>query len=190
MRSEAASTRPRSNSAAFCMIEARWKRVSFGLYARAAAKALRTSSTVAFGTVPTTSLLYGYLTSITRCLVARSFMVCSAAMGSDPGLRLCSVQGLAPVLSGSRRCLVQGPAPVFQFFEVIEGDVENIEVSQAPLWHADRLAVEEQRNHLLGDAAVGAQRRVEAREIVAREARAQDHVPRRDDDEVAQPVRR
>eukprot|EP01034_Spumella_vulgaris_P040993 gene40994-50722_t len=52
------------------------------------------------------------------------------------------------------------------------------------------LAVAEQRDALLGDAAMAAQRLGEAREIVPRGRGAQHLVLGRDDDEIAQAIRR
>ena len=56
---------------------------------------------------------------------------------------------------------------------VVQRQVEDVEVAQAPRRiDAAQRPVEEQRHQLLGDAAVRAQRRVEARQVVARRAGA------------------
>src|SRR5690606_2025515 len=125
-------------------------------------KARRTSSTVARGTVPTTSRVYGFSTSITRSRRTRSPPMRSASSRKATlrPLRAPGVVGVA-LMSGPR----SGGAGARR--EMVEGDVEDIEVAQPAGRQVGRRPVEKQRHHLLGDAAVGAQRRVQPGEVVA-----------------------
>src|SRR5258706_1210850 len=152
MRSEAASVRLRSSSAAFCRIVARPWRVSEEWYAAAIEKARRTSSTVAFGTVPASSPVNGLMTPMMR--VFWSFIACDSSQ-SDP-----FVLGLA---GGARR-------------DAIQRDIENVEIAQASSFGDRRVAAEQQRHRLLAEAPVRAQRCVQPGQIVARAARAEDDV--------------
>ena len=51
--------------------------------------------------------------------------------------------------------------------EVVECQVEGVEIAPATLGQVGRLAIGDERHALLGDAAVRAQRRIEAGEVVA-----------------------
>src|SRR6266480_3076440 len=70
----------------------------------------------------------------------------------------------------------------------VEGQVEDVEVAQASAGSHGDGPVEHDRHALLGETAVRAQGRVEAREIVAGDGRAEDGVTLRDHDEVAHAI--
>src|SRR5690349_16276783 len=135
------------------------------------------SSTLARGTVPTTSPVNGLCTSSVRALPTRS-----------PAMRMDSVSGLR---AGARWAAVSiartsgvALAKGFSSGEMVEAEVERVEVAPAALWQVGRRPVRDQRHALLGDAAMRAQRRVEARQVVAALAAADDGEPLRDDDEI------
>ena len=75
--------------------------------------------------------------------------------------------------------------------DVIQGEVEDVEVAQPPAGgHPGGGPVQQERHRLLADAAVRAQRGVEAGEIVPGLARADHHVPLGYGDQVAHAVGR
>src|SRR6478672_2944513 len=129
--------------------------------------AWRTSSTVAFGTLPMRFFVYGLKTSIARSPLrpaptlspAIRIASCRYEMTAPTLPSVAAPRGGVPPPSGGRA----GAASR----DMVEGEIEGIEVAPAP-FRVDvaELAVDDQRHALLGDAAVRAQRRVEAGEVV------------------------
>src|ERR1700694_2296257 len=73
--------------------------------------------------------------------------------------------------------------------KMVQGQVEGVEVAPpASRRKVSRQPVRDQRNLLLGDSAVRAQRRIEARKVVPPGARADDGEPLGNDDEVADAI--
>src|SRR6185503_3440666 len=72
--------------------------------------------------------------------------------------------------------------------EMVEAEIERVEVAPAALRQVGRCAIRDQRYALLGNAAVRAQRRVEARKVVAALPAADDGEALGDDDEIADAI--
>src|SRR5262245_19988146 len=135
------------------------------------------SATLAFWTVPTTSPEYGLRTSNVPLPPATI----------SPAMRIFSCRGAAARDSGSGNVALIFLAPAVS--DMVEGEIENVEIAQASARRTrlDR-AVEHQRHALLGNAAMRTQRRIEAREIVARGRGADRGIAHGDDDDVTHAI--
>src|ERR1035438_166698 len=100
----------------------------------------------------------------------------------SPAMRICSCRNVAPPPARP----TSGRASVGSLFDMIEGQVESVEIAEAPIEvDAPKLAVDDQRHALFRNAAVRAQGRVEAAQVVPRRRRADHLRALGDDDEIA-----
>src|SRR5450755_4973003 len=129
------------------------------------AKARRTSSTLAFGTLPMRLPVYGLQTSIVRSPLR-------SPPTFSPAMRISSCMNIESV-------------------DMIQDEVEGVEVAPSAIRvDAGKAPVDDQRHPLLGSASVRAQRHLERREVVPRRRGANHLRALGDDDEVADAVSR
>src|SRR2546428_11793423 len=93
-----------------------------------------------------------------------------------------------PTIATRARCSPLTPPGRAPSRHPVEREVEGVEVPDARAGVEPGAAIEHDRHALLGEPAVRAQRRIEAREVVARGRGADDGVTRADHDHVADPV--
>src|SRR5215468_10215571 len=112
-------------------------------------KASCTCARVARGTVPTTALLYGFTTSIWPL---------PSTLRPAMRKRSCRI-GLTGGVAEADALARMGH---HQILYVVQRHVENVEVAQVRVHRQIGLAIDDQRHFLLGDAAMRAQRLLQA----------------------------